>query len=113
MADQEFLASFGVEIDESGLDKLQKALVQNRTLAEELASAFDTARDAVSEFFRQIGLEYYVWPQGAWSKPSGPTNRAILNIDKIRIVRIDKVELDPKKFQLVEGSQKEIPLDSF
>ena len=54
MADQEFLASFGVEIDESGLDKLQKALKQNRTLAEELASAFDTARDAVSEFFRQL-----------------------------------------------------------
>ena len=54
MADQEFLASFGVEIDESGLDKLQKALVQNRTLAEELASAFDTARNAVGEFFRQL-----------------------------------------------------------
>ena len=54
MADQEFLASFGVEIDESGLDKLQKALTQNRTLAEELASAFDTARDAVGEFFRQL-----------------------------------------------------------
>ena len=54
MADQEFLASFGVEIDESGLDRLQKALVQNRTLAEELASAFDTARNAVGEFFRQL-----------------------------------------------------------
>ena len=54
MADQEFLASFGVEIDESGLDKLQKALVQNRTLAEELASAFDSARSAVSEFFKQL-----------------------------------------------------------
>ena len=54
MADQEFLASFGVEIDESGLDKLQKALRQNRTLAEELASAFDSARNAVSEFFKQL-----------------------------------------------------------
>jgi len=43
-----------VEIDESGLDKLQKALVQNRTLAEELASAFETARNAVGEFFRQL-----------------------------------------------------------
>ena len=43
-----------MEIDESGLDRLQKALVQNRKLAEELASAFDTARDAVSEFFRQL-----------------------------------------------------------
>ena len=54
MADQEFLASFGVEIDESGLDKLQKALTQNRTLAEELASAFDSARNAIGEFFKQL-----------------------------------------------------------
>ena len=51
MADQEFLASFGVEIDESGLEKLQKALVQNRALAEELASAFHAAREAVLDFF--------------------------------------------------------------
>ena len=67
---------------------------------------------AASKFFREIGLEYYAWPQ-AQTKPDGLTNRVVLNIDKIRIVRIDKVELDPKKFQLVEGSQKEIPLDSF
>ena len=43
-----------MEIDESGLDKLQKALTQNRTLAEELASAFDSARIAVDEFFRHL-----------------------------------------------------------
>ena len=67
---------------------------------------------AASKFFREIGLEYYAWPQ-AQTKPDGLTNRVVLNIDKIRIVRIDKVELDPKKFQLVEGSQKEVPLDSF
>lgn len=36
MADQEFLASFGVEIDETGPDKLQMALKENRALAEEL-----------------------------------------------------------------------------
>ena len=54
MADQEFLASFGVEIDESGLDRLQKALKENRTLAEQLASAFDSARSAVNEFFKQL-----------------------------------------------------------
>ena len=54
MADQEFLASFGVDIDESGLDRLQKALKENRTLAEQLASAFDSARNAVSEFFKQL-----------------------------------------------------------
>ena len=37
MADQEFLASFGVQIDESGLNRLQKALKDNRTLADWLA----------------------------------------------------------------------------
>ena len=54
MAEQEFLASFGVEIDESGVDQLQKTLESNRTLAEELAAAFDSARDAVSSFFSQL-----------------------------------------------------------
>ena len=70
------------------------------------------AEKAASKFFSEIGLEYFVWPQGSWTNPNSPTNRAVLNIDKIRIVRIDKVELD-KKFELVEGSEKEIPLDSF
>jgi hypothetical protein len=70
------------------------------------------AERAASKFFSEIGLEYYVWPQGSWTKPSGLTNRAVLNVDKIRIVRIDKVELD-KKFKYVEGSKREIPLDSF
>ena len=69
------------------------------------------AERAASKFFSEIGLEYYVWPQ-AWSNPDGPTNRVVLNIDKIRIVRIDKVEFD-KKFKYVEGSKKEVPLDSF
>ena len=54
IADQEFLASFGVEIDESGLDRLQKALIHNRELAEELAAAFDSAREAIGDFFRQL-----------------------------------------------------------
>ena len=70
------------------------------------------AEKAAAKFFSEIGLEYFAWPQ-AQSKPDGLTNRVVLNIDKIRIVRIDKVELDPKKYQLIPGSEKEIPLDSF
>ena len=54
MAEQEFLASFGVEIDESGVARLQVALEQNRELAEELAAAFDRAREAVQSFFRDL-----------------------------------------------------------
>ena len=54
MADQEFLASFGVEIDESGVARRQAALEENRTLAEKLAAAFDRARESVRAFFRDL-----------------------------------------------------------
>ena len=67
---------------------------------------------AASKFFREIGLEYFAWPQ-AQSKPDGLTNRVVLNIEKIRIVRIDEVEIDPKSHKFIEGSQEEVPLDSF
>ena len=47
MADQQFLASFGVEIDESGVSRLQKILAENRTLAESLSASFDVASFSV------------------------------------------------------------------
>ena len=51
---QEFLPSFGVQIDETGVSRLQQILEQNRTLAEELPAAFDRAREAVTAFFREL-----------------------------------------------------------
>ena len=54
MADQEFLASFGVEIDETGLERLQAAMEKNRILAEDLALAFGRAQDAVTSFFQSL-----------------------------------------------------------
>ena len=98
--------------------KLFRKYVGNRltgkkgTIKKLTGSADLDAEKAAAKFFSEIGLEYFVWPQ-AQTNPNGLTNRVVLNIDKIRIVRIDKVELDPKKFQFVEGSQTEIPLDSF
>ena len=47
MADQEFLASFAVEIDEGGVSRLQTVLEENRTLANEVASAFEAATAAI------------------------------------------------------------------
>ncbi len=47
MADQEFLASFAVEIDESGVSRLQTVLEENRDLANEVASAFEAATAAI------------------------------------------------------------------
>ena len=54
MAEQEFLASFGVEIDETGVEKLQAALEKNRALAEDLASAFTRARESARAFFAEL-----------------------------------------------------------
>jgi len=51
LADQEFLASFGVEIDETGLLRLQEALTKNRALADDLAAAFNRAQEAMTSFF--------------------------------------------------------------
>ena len=82
------------------------------TVKQLIGSADLEAEKVASKFFSEIGLEYFAWPQ-AQSKPDGLTNRVVLNIDKIRIVRIDKIELDPKKFQLIEGSEEEITLDNF
>ena len=55
MADQEFLASFAVEIDEGGVSRLQSVLEENRELAEELASAFDAATAAIRTFSEELG----------------------------------------------------------
>ena len=57
MADQEFLASFGVDIDEGGVTRLQQTLQQNMDLAESLAAAFDQARESVLSFFQQLSEE--------------------------------------------------------
>ena len=98
--------------------KLFRKYVGNRLIGKEstikklIGSASLDAEKAAAKFFSKIGLEYFVWPQ-AQINPDGPTNRVVLNTDKIRIIRIDKIELDPKQFQLIEGSEKEIPLDSF
>ena len=54
MADQEFLASFGVEIDETGLLRLQEALTKNRALADDLAAAFKRAQEAMTSFFESM-----------------------------------------------------------
>ena len=50
MADQEFLASFAVDIDEAGVSWLQTILAENRELADSLAAAFNAASEAIRSF---------------------------------------------------------------
>ena len=54
MADQEFLASFGVEIDEGGVSRLQAILEQNRQLAAQVSEQFAAAAKAVKEYQKTV-----------------------------------------------------------
>ena len=58
MADQQFLASFGVDIDESGVSRLQKILAENRTLADSLSASFDVASESVKAFRESISEDF-------------------------------------------------------
>ena len=57
MADQEFLASFAVEIDEAGVARLQSILQENRDLAAEVAAAFEAATAAIKGFETEFSGE--------------------------------------------------------
>ena len=57
MADQEFLASFGVDIDESGVSRLQKILTENKTLGDSLAASFNAAAEGVKAFKGSISTD--------------------------------------------------------
>ena len=56
MADQEFLASVAVDIDEAGVSRLQAILTENRELADSLAAAFNAASEAIRSFAEDLGI---------------------------------------------------------
>ena len=56
MASQEFLASFAVDIDESGVSRLNEILTQNREKAESLAGAFESASSSIQSFLEELGM---------------------------------------------------------
>lgn len=59
---------------------------------------------AASEFLSCIGVDLIEWPYN-WQKPEAEKNYAVLDDRNVRILGIEKVELDPKGHHLVEGSQ--------
>ena len=86
------------------LQKEGKEEYQKKTLKQLIGSATPESEKAAAAFFESIGLECYVWPR-AWSDPE-ITNRAILDANNVKILKIEQVQLDEKKHQLVEGSQQ-------
>lgn len=59
---------------------------------------------AASEFLRDIGIDFIEWPI-VWKNNTG-RDLAVLDDKKVRIIRIEKVELDSKEHHLIEGSQQ-------
>ena len=77
---------------------------QCSTIKKMMSKADSTAENAVSSFLNKIGIVYLAWPQSQ-TKPEGDTNRAVLNEEDIRIIKIEQVEVDEKN-KLIENSVK-------
>ena len=80
----------------TGEDKPVKKMIDKATVEGEKAA---------SEFLSSVGVDLIEWPYN-WQKPEAEKNMAVLDDRNVRIVRIERVELDPKGHQLIEGSQQ-------
>lgn len=81
---------------------------QRSTIKKMMSKADATAESAVAEFLNKIDVVYLAWPQSQ-TKPDGDTNRAVLNENDIRIVKVEQVDVDEKN-NLIEGSERVITL---
>lgn len=81
---------------------------QRTTIKKMMSKADVTAESAVAEFLNKIDVVYLAWPQSQ-TKPDGDTNRAVLNENDIRIVKVEQVDVDEKN-NLIEGSERVITL---
>ena len=107
MADQQFLASFGVEIDESGVSRLQKILAENRTLADSLSASFDAASESVKAFRESISEDFPTLFSG-----SGYGNVTENLFGEYAGLKIGLNMTEPKKeiASFTESAKKPIPL---
>lgn len=69
-----------------------------------MGKADSVAEKTVSQFLNSVDIVYLAWPQSQ-TKPEGDTNRAVLNEEDIRIIKIEQVEVDEKN-KLIENSVK-------
>ena len=103
-----------IPVEAQGLGKLFRKYVGNLitghqgTIRQMTSKAEFEAEAAASAFLDSIGIKYLIWPHSQ-TKPDGPTNRAVLNASNIKILKIERVEVDENN-KLIEGSEKEINL---
>lgn len=79
-------------------------LIGNRkTIKQMTGSTSSEAEDAVTKFLNENGVIFLAWPQ-AQTKPDGDTNRAVLNAECIKILKIEQVQTNDKN-KLIKGSE--------
>ena len=81
-----------------------KLMGNDKSVKQMVGSASVEGEKAAAAFLLSIGVELIEWPH-SWTSPEGEKNMAVLDDDKVRIVRIEKVALDEKGHHLVPGSQ--------
>ena len=79
---------------------------QKGTVKKMMSKADAEAESKASEFLKSVGVVCLAWPHSQ-ANPDGDTNRAVLNEDDIKILKIEQVEVDEKN-KLIESSVKEI-----
>lgn len=108
-----------------GISIPQKALLDGKDFRKFLAKVFEEQFDLdlgegqsltkalqlageqhASEFLTSIGVEFITWPY-SWKNPDFGLNVAVLDDNKVKIIKVHQVELDNKQ-QFVAGSEKEI-----
>ena len=78
-------------------------------LAKRLTGKVDLEGEkAASQFLLSIGVDFITWPYN-WKNPTLGANRAILDAQKVSILKVEEVDLDEKK-QFIEGSERNIKL---
>jgi len=80
---------------------------QKGSVAKMIDKATVAGEKAAAEFLDGIGVDLIEWPYN-WQKPYAEKNMAVVNDRNVRIIRIEKVELDPKGHQYIEGTAKKI-----
>ena len=78
----------------------------NKTIKQMIDKATVDGEKAASRFLLSIGVEMIEWPRD-WKKPDGIKNYAVIDVSKVLIERIDKVQLDDKH-HLILGSEQQI-----
>lgn len=79
---------------------------QRTTVKKMTSRAESEAERAAARFFDENDLVYFAWPQ-AQTKPDGITNRTVFNVENIRILKVEQVQVDGEN-DLIEGSQVEV-----